>query len=174
MGNTIPPLFGIRNKKALIVGLDQVGKTSTLYRLTNEELISITPNNETIAKTINLKNIQLALWDINLNHCLKPLWKYYYKNTDCIIFILDSSNQDGFNEEIELLSILLQDELLKDAILLIYSNKQDLPNALPTEIVVDGLNLNEIKNRKWFCQPSCTITGEGLLEGMDWIYEQFK
>lgn len=42
----------------------------------------------------------------------------------------------------------LQEEELSDAYLLVFANKQDLPNALSVSELTDKLGLHSIKNRK--------------------------
>lgn len=43
---------------------------------------------------------------------------------------------------------LLQDEL-RDAILLVYANKQDLPKALTVSEITDKLGLHSLRQRRW-------------------------
>lgn len=45
----------------------------------------------------------------------------------------------------------LQDEL-SDAVLLVFANKQDLPNAMNVAEVTDKLGLHSMRQRKW-CEP---------------------
>ena len=67
---------------------------------------------------------------------------------------------------------MLSEEELSDAMLLIWANKQDLPNAMPMTEIADRLELHGIRNRKWYLQPASAITGSGLYEGLDWLWEQ--
>lgn len=62
----------------------------------------------------------------------------------------------------------LQEEELKDAVILVYANKQDLPGALDDAAVSEGLSLHMIKNRQWAIFKTSAIKGEGLFEGLDW------
>ena len=49
----------------------------------------------------------------------------------------------------------LQDEL-SDAVLLVFANKQDLPNAMTVADVTDKLGLHSMRQRKWCAhRPSC-------------------
>jgi ADP-ribosylation factor-like protein 1 len=57
---------------------------------------------------------------------------------------------------------------LKDAVILVYANKQDLPGALDDAAVSEGLSLHMIKNRQWAIFKTSAIKGEGLFEGLDW------
>ena len=76
-------------------------------------------------------------------------------------------------QENELLRMLGEDEL-RDAILLVYANKQDLPNAMSVAEVTDKLGLKNLSNRKWYIQSTCATTGDGLVEGLDWLSIQVK
>ena len=64
---------------------------------------------------------------------------------------------------------MLQEEELKDAVLLVFANKQDLPNAMKVQEVTERLGLNKLRNRQWYIQGSCAHTGDGLYEGLDWL-----
>lgn len=44
--------------------------------------------------------------------------------------------------------LLLQDEL-RDATLLIFANKQDLPNAMSVSEITDKLGLHSLRQRRW-------------------------
>jgi ADP-ribosylation factor-like protein 1 len=57
---------------------------------------------------------------------------------------------------------------LKDAILLVFANKQDSKGALNAQQVSDALGLPDIKNRQWSIQETSALKGAGLFEGFDW------
>merc|ERR1712004_750056 len=102
---------------------------------------------------------------------IRPLWRHYYKDTDAVIFVVDSNdheridNESGMNESMpasEELHSMLQDNELRDAVLLVLANKQDLPQAMSVDEVSQRLNLNSLKNRTWRIQGSCARNGEGI------------
>ena len=55
------------------------------------------------------------------------------------------------------------------AILLVYANKQDLPNAMSAAEMTDKLGLHGLRHRQWYIQACCATTGDGLYEGLDWL-----
>jgi ADP-ribosylation factor-like protein 1 len=63
---------------------------------------------------------------------------------------------------------MLEEEELKDAILLVFANKQDAKGALNAQQVSEGLGLADIKNRQWSIQETSALRGAGLFEGFDW------
>lgn len=55
---------------------------------------------------------------------------------------------------------------MKDALLLVFANKQDIKGALKPAEVQEKLNLNQVKDRTWYVAPSCATSGDGLYEGL--------
>lgn len=53
----------------------------------------------------------------------------------------------------------LKDEL-RDAVLLVFANKMDLPNAMTAAEVTDKLGLHSLRQRQWYIQSTCATTGE--------------
>ena len=64
---------------------------------------------------------------------------------------------------------MLREDELRDATLLVFANKQDLPNAMSVSEVTDKLGLHSLGNRKWYIQSTCATSGDGLYEGLDWL-----
>ena len=67
---------------------------------------------------------------------------------------------------------MINDEELKDAVVLVYANKQDLPGAMTTPEVTDKLQLHTIRGKTWYIQAACATRGDGLYEGLDWLSKQ--
>jgi len=68
----------------------------------------------------------------------------------------------------------MSDDALRDAVLLVLANKQDLPHAMNANEMKDKLKLHQLRQKNWFIQPCCATTGEGLFEGLDWLSQQLK
>lgn len=66
---------------------------------------------------------------------------------------------------------MLRDDDLRDTVLLVLANKQDLPNAMTVAEVAEGLRLDNVWRRQWSIQSACAKTGAGVFEGLDWIEE---
>jgi len=63
---------------------------------------------------------------------------------------LDSNDRERINEAAEELGKMLNEDELRDAALLVFANKQDLPNAMSVAEVTDKLGLHSIRSRKWY------------------------
>jgi hypothetical protein len=62
----------------------------------------------------------------------------------------------------------LQEEELKDTILLVFANKQDMRGAYSAAQVSEALDLASIRGRQWIIQETSAAKGKGLFEGFDW------
>lgn len=86
-----------------------------------------------------------------------------------MLFVVDSQDIDRLEEARQELHRILHDREMQNCILLILANKQDQPNAAKPSDVAERLGLTNLKNRTWCVQPSCALTGEGLIEGLVWL-----
>ncbi|RXM30468.1 U6 snRNA-associated Sm-like protein LSm8 [Acipenser ruthenus] len=64
-----------------------------------------------------------------------------------LIFVVDSNDRERVQESSEELQKMLQEDELRDAVLLVFSNKQDLPNAMAVSELTDKLGLQTLRNR---------------------------
>merc|ERR1712053_40026 len=155
-------LFGKKEMRILMVGLDAAGKTTILYKLKLGEIVTTIPTIGFNVETVEYKNISFTVWDVGGQDKIRPLWRHYYQNTQGIIFVIDSNDKDRIHSENnnsagessakeELHRMLAEDEL-RDAVLLVFANKQDLPNALSVQKITEALQLNDIRNRAWYIQ----------------------
>merc|ERR1719261_1854425 len=155
--------------RILMVGLDAAGKTTVLYKLKLGETVTTIPTIGFNVETVEYKNISFTVWDIGGQQKIRKLWRYYYQGTDGAIFIVDSSDRDRIEDAREELFRMLDDDEMRNAVLLVFANKQDLPRAMDTSEVAEKLGLQDLRNRQWFIQSACATRGDGLYEGLDWL-----
>ena len=172
MGNflseMIKDLFSNKEAKILFLGLDASGKTSTLYKIQLNENVTTIPTIGFNAEVVKYKRTTFTVFDIGGQDKIRQLWRYYYEKTNAIIYIVDSNDQERFQEAGETLKQVMENPLLEDCKLLVFANKQDLPHAAKPSQIVKDLRLNEIK-QEWFVQPCSALNGNGLFEGLDWL-----
>ncbi|GBP76771.1 ADP-ribosylation factor 2 [Eumeta japonica] len=141
-------LFGKKQMRILMVGLDAAGKTTILYKLKLGEIVTTIPTIGFNVETVEYKNISFTVWDVGGQDKIRPLWRHYYQNTQGLIFVVDSSDTKRIAEaENELANMLKEDEL-RDAVILVFANKQDMPNAMNAAELTNALNLNNLRNRR--------------------------
>lgn len=163
--------FGNKERKIVMIGLDAAGKTTILYKLRLGEVVTTIPTIGFNVETVQYKNVSFTVWDIGGQTKIRPLWRHYYNNVDCVIFVIDGADRERVAEAREELDSMLDTPELRESALLIYNNKQDMPNAISTTELIDQLNLQRHTGRKWMVQPTNARTGDGLYEGLDWIQQ---
>lgn len=167
-------LFGKRQMRILMVGLDAAGKTTILYKLKLGEIVTTIPTIGFNVETVEYKNISFTVWDVGGQDKIRPLWRHYFQNTQGLIFVVDSNDRERAVEAREELSKMLSEDELREAVLLIFANKQDLPNAMSAAEITDKLGLNQLRGRQWYIQATCATQGQGLYEGLDWLSQELS
>lgn len=122
-------------------------------------------------RTVDYKNVQFTVWDVGGQDKIRPLWRHYFQNTQGLIYVVDSNDRDRIAESRDELKKMIAEDELRNATVLVFANKQDLPNAMPVADLTHELGLPAMKNRKWFVQACCATNGTGLYEGLDWLTE---
>uniref|UniRef100_A0ACB8FSX6 ADP-ribosylation factor, Arf Arf6 n=1 Tax=Sphaerodactylus townsendi TaxID=933632 RepID=A0ACB8FSX6_9SAUR len=136
MGKMLSKIFGNKEMRILMLGLDAAGKTTILYKLKLGQPVTTIPTVGFNVETVTYKNVKFNVWD----------------ETPTII----------------------NDREMRDAIILVFANKQDLPDAMKPHEIQEKLGLTRIRDRNWYVQPSCATSGEGLYEGLMWLTSNYK
>ncbi|XP_054801079.1 ADP-ribosylation factor 2-B-like isoform X1 [Prosopis cineraria] len=138
-------LFAKKEMRILMVGLDAAGKTTILYKLKLGEIVTTIPTIGFNAETVEYKNISFTVWDVGGQDKIRPLWRHYFQNTQGLIFVVDSNDRDRVAEARDELHRMLNEDELRDAVLLVFANKQDLPNAMNAAEITDKLGLHSLR-----------------------------
>ncbi|CAH1762781.1 8932_t:CDS:2 [Entrophospora sp. SA101] len=163
VSKTLAKIFGNKEMRILMLGLDAAGKTMTTI-----------PTVGFNVETVTYKNVKFNVWDVGGQDKIRPLWRHYYTGTQGLIFVVDSQDRDRIDEAKQELHRILSDREMKDCLLLVFANKQDLPTAMSPTEVTEKLGLHRMKDRAWYVHPSCATTGEGLFEGLNWLSQNTK
>ena len=161
-----------RNKfKIILLGIQNAGKTTILYRLSIGQLVKTTPTIGSNVEEISYNNVKLQAWDLGGQESTRSVWNVYFVNTDAIIYVIDTHDETYDDSKTQFYK-LLSNDALKNAIILIYANKQDLPGAKSVAEIIQIYELDTIKDHIWHIQPCSAQTGEGLITGMKWLSDQ--
>ena len=167
-------LFGHKEMRILMVGLDAAGKTTILYKLKLGEIVTTIPTIGFNVETVEYKNISFTVWDVGGQDKIRPLWRHYFQNTQGVIFVVDSNDRDRIGEAAEELQRIVNEDELNDALILVFANKQDLPNSMNAAEITEKLGLHSLRQRSWYIQATCATSGEGLYEGLEWLSTNLK
>ncbi|XP_022103152.1 ADP-ribosylation factor-like protein 2 isoform X1 [Acanthaster planci] len=155
--------------RLLMLGLDNAGKTTILKKFNGEDISTISPTLGFNIKTLEHRGFKLNVWDVGGQKSLRSYWRNYFESTDGLIWVVDSADRRRLLDCKKELHSLLLEERLAGATLLVFANKQDLPGSLPAEDIRQTLELDNIKTHHWLIIGCSAVTGENLLQGIDWL-----
>ena len=82
-----------------VLGLDNAGKTTILRSLAHEEIQTVQPTQGFNVKTLQVSNLKFNVWDLGGQMAIREHWPNYYENLDCIIYVVDSSDNRRMEDE---------------------------------------------------------------------------
>ncbi|CAI2381137.1 unnamed protein product [Moneuplotes crassus] len=149
-------------KIVLLLGLDNSGKTTLLYRIKNDEFSDSVPTIGLNIEEVEKENFRMTLWDVSGKS--KKLWKHYYDRVDGIIFVVDSTDTDRISEVKRELESIILEETLQTVPIMILCNKTDISN---------GLKCLKTENDNFDIAPCSAKTGIGVWEGIEKLQKLF-
>ena len=160
--------------KVLMIGLDGAGKTTLLYRLQMDEVLSTLPTIGFNTEKISFKGMTLDIWDIGGQRKIRDLWKYYHQNANIVIFVVDSTDNERFDEASEELRKIITLARFRQNLKCvgILNNKCDCSNShsLNTDTFLD----KAILNVPILYQNCSAISKEGLSELLERLHETLQ
>ncbi|RLN88078.1 hypothetical protein BBJ28_00015456 [Nothophytophthora sp. Chile5] len=162
-------VFGNRESRIMIIGLDAAGKTTLLYQIKLGEVVTTIPTIGFNVETFQYKNIKFTAWDISGQEKIRALWQHYLYNNDAVIFVVDATDHERVDEAKQALHLIFEAEELSNTKLLVYANKQDQPGAMSAEELQEKLELSEATKNPTRVQTCIATTGEGVYAGLDWL-----
>jgi ADP-ribosylation factor protein 1 len=123
---------------------------------------------------VTYKKVKFTVWDVGGQDKIRTLWRYYFQNTEALIFVVDSADEGRLEDARHALHRIIESDELRDATVLVLANKQDMPRALSCAELTDKLGLHSLRSHKWYIQPTCATSGDGLFEGLDWLSDTVR
>ncbi|XP_075071450.1 uncharacterized protein LOC142160466 [Mixophyes fleayi] len=160
--------FSGTKARILMLGLDAAGKTTVLYKLKLNETVCTVPTIGFNVETVEpIRNVTFTVWDVGGQDKIRALWKYYFINTDGLVFVVDSADPERFLEAKSELNAILETDEMRGVPFLVMANKQDLPGSRSPAELTEELGLMKIHGHQWHVQGCCAATGDGLVEGLE-------
>lgn len=164
----------VNDCKIVIVGLNNAGKTTILYKLHLGQVVQTQPTLGSNVEEVKEGNLCFQTWDLGGQENLRANWSMYFEETDAVVFVVDSNDQENMVlAKMELFNVVLHEDL-KYSCLLVLANKQDIQGARNAGEIASDLSLHTIRTHEWQIQSCCALTGEGLQEGLTWIASRVR
>ncbi|RXG59497.1 ADP-ribosylation factor, partial [Armadillidium vulgare] len=138
------------------------------------EVISTIPTIAFHVENLDYKNIRFTVWDVGGDEKIRPLQRHYFNGTQGLIYVIDSNDPSRLDRVREELNYMLDCEELRDCPVLVFANKQDLPEAVSPDEVTSALGMTSLDSRPWHIQGASAVTGAGVYEGLDWLASNVK
>jgi ADP-ribosylation factor-like protein 8 len=165
-------MFFNRELEISIVGLQNAGKSSIVNSISNGAFSDDTiPTIGFNKREVQKGKVSMKLWDLGGQQRFRESWEKYCRDSDVIIFVVDSSDQTHLDISKAQLNSLLDHESLKGIPLLVLANKNDLEGALAKEAIVDKLRLTTIEGRTVGCFSVSAKTMSNLDSAIKWLAE---
>ena len=171
-------LFRKEERKIIIVGVDNAGKSTTLEQLKKQytgkgmDLEKIPPTIGLNIGRLEINGVVAVCWDVGGQLGLRQLWKNYFQEVDGLIFVMDSSDKRRFQESSDALQSALSNTSLEGKPLLFLANKRDVSECVPMSEIQSFFKVNDIKERPVKVVPCSAKRNEGLGEGITWMVDE--
>ena len=167
--------LGTVEARILMLGLDAAGKTTILYKFKLNEQVCTVPTIGFNVETVTpVRNVSFTVWDIGGQDKIRPLWRHYFRDTDGLIFIVDSADRERFMLAKDELQGILNDPEMDRVPVVVFANKQDLPSANDPSKLAQELGLDNLTRHGWYIQGTSANSGNGLYEGMEQLVRLIK
>jgi small GTP-binding protein len=161
-------------KNALVLGLDQAGKTTLINFLqTGKYIPERRATRGRSYEQINFgESVEINLCDIGGQKQFRDLWLPEMSKARCVIFVIDSADRERFGEARKELWRVIPE--LKGRPLIILSNKVDIRGHATESEVVDALGLHspdaEKYVKKFSIYSTTSKTGNGIVKAFLEVY----
>ncbi|KAJ6231880.1 adp-ribosylation factor 4b-related [Anaeramoeba flamelloides] len=161
-------IFGGTGLQAVMAGRDAAGKTTLLYKLNLGEVVTTIPTIGFNVETVEFRKTKITSMDVSYQG-LFGLIKYYLRHANSLIYVVDSADREGLDENKRFLNRFMSEDEFKTMPVLIFANKQDLSNTIDLPKLTEQLELYKLNDRKWTVQPCCAVTLDGVYDGLNWL-----
>ncbi|MHA1227154.1 MAG: ADP-ribosylation factor-like protein [Candidatus Hodarchaeales archaeon] len=165
-------------KKELVtfVGLARAGKTTTLNRLRTGEFYPKPMRTLGLnIESFEYRNIQFSAFDLGGQTTFQMLWEDYLRISSAVVFVVDCSNPDDFEESKEALYSNVLPYIKQNSIMLILANKADISGVDPYVTLLKYLDLYDIQQKGRFKAinifHTSAKTGINFYQAFDWLIE---
>ncbi|ESO94688.1 hypothetical protein LOTGIDRAFT_227345 [Lottia gigantea] len=174
MGQFMCKLWKAKEVRILMMGLDAAGKTTILYTLKLGEVVTTIPTIGFNVETIQEKKLGLTFtaWDVGGRDKIRPLMRHYFPNTDALLYIVDSTDDERLDDALSELCQCLNEDELRDSIFMLLCNKQDKPNAMTAEDIHKKFSEKCGTKKDIGVFPVSGINRETLMEPLKWLSER--
>ncbi|KAI7861484.1 ADP-ribosylation factor-like protein 8B [Spinellus fusiger] len=168
-------LFFKTEMELTLVGLQNSGKTTLVNVIASGQFIEDSiPTVGFNMRKVTKGNVTMKLWDIGGQPRFRSMWERYCRGVNSIVFVVDAADHDKLAAAHTELKNLLEKPQLANIPVLVLGNKNDLPDALTAEQLIDTLELKTITNREVSCYSISAKNQVNIDVTLQWLIKKGK
>ena len=157
-----------KDKKIVITGLDNAGKSTMVSFLQTGTFVEHTPTMGKEETTIEVQGVRINLVDMGGQRDFRSMWLGELRDASFVIFMVDAADKERFREarkELWKLSSVIEEKPL-----IVLANKYDLDDVASIQEIVKALELNKLSSFQII--PISCKTGFGIVKAFKKIYSK--
>jgi len=163
--NILQKLFA-KEKKIVICGLDNAGKSTLVSFLQKGTFVKHTPTMGKELTKLEVQGVPINLMDMGGQKDFRDMWLGELSNASCVIFMIDAYARERFNEAKNELWKL--SSVFKKKPLIVLTNKNDMNPVASMGDIIKALDLHKIDTFEII--PISCKTGFGIVPAFTKIY----
>ncbi|KAI1468095.1 ARF/SAR superfamily [Daldinia caldariorum] len=166
--------LGLLDKRAklLLLGLDNSGKSTLLYRLITDELGALDPTGRPTSEELKIDNALCTTFDLGDHQQARSLWEDHLREVGGIVFVVDAADPERFDEARAELWALFAKKELADVAFLVLGNKIDDENAVSDVELRARLGLNNPLREDVRLFMCSVVERQGYGEVLRWLADR--
>jgi len=163
-------------------------QTTITYQLQLGKHVHTVPTMGHNKETLKHDGVKYDLFDVGGSMLVRETWRLYARAADAIIFVVDAHDTARLPEAADSLKKLFFGEdyntkeakskststIQYDIPLLVFANKQDLPEALTSDKIEQELELEALPVRTRMVIPCEAKSGENIQAGLLWLTQELN
>lgn len=170
--------MGKRDVHIALLGIDGAGKTSVLNSLQGNVGAKVRPTIGFRPVSMGLdEGTNITLYDLGGGPKIRDIWSQYYHDVHGVIFVLDASTSERWQEAVEVFCEVTAHPKLQFKPILVLANKQDVEGAKTAEDIHQALSIADFPMGRVFpCSAIGTTaavaeTDPRIEKGVEWLLE---
>ena len=168
----------MRKKLACVDPLESSHTSSSSFFLSHNLLLSLSPIYDTQVgfnmRKVTKGKVTIKLWDLGGQPRFRSMWERYCRGVNTIVYVVDAADADNISTSKAELHDLLAKPALEGIPTLVLGNKNDLPNAVGVDELIEKLDLKSLTNREVCCYSISAKNAVNIDITMDWLIKHSK
>jgi len=171
----IRSLFFKQEMELSLIGLQNAGKSSFVNVLTTGQHIDdMIPTVGFNMRKVTKGRVAIKMWDLGGQPRFRSMWERYCRGVNSIVYIVDASDHENIDVAKAELHDLLAKPTLTGIPLLVLGNKNDLPQALKVNELIQRLDLKNFEDREVCCYNISCKNQANIDVTVDWLTKHAK